>query len=446
MNANTDQSLERGLPAAVDAERSILGAILLDNELMSEAARSLEPDHFSLDAHRRLYGRMRKLDMGGNPIDQITLLDELNRSKELDHVGGIPYIAGLTDRVPRRTSIEHYVRIVREKATRRALIHISNGVMKQAMDGPENAGEILDSAEQSLLAIRAEQTGEQEPKLSEQLMKVLNRLEIERRSERELLGLTLAVPDLDYVTQGLRAGELMVVGALPERGKTAYAMQVARENAKRGDGVAVFSLEMGADPILSRCLATIANVHPSKMRNPKWMDDDERDRLFKATEEMSQWPLFIQENGSLTPIQLVSRARLYVRRERVKLIIVDHLKAMSFRAPGRDPRTQINYAMESLRLLAKEENVAVIVLHHLARPLNKDINAEPNMLWLKESGDIEAAVHIALLLHRPQDDQGRWTFEDKIIQGKMRDGVKGPVPVRFDERALEYKPRLLGAA
>ena len=439
----TDFSLDRGLPASPEAERSILGATLLDNALQLEVSATLKAEHFFLDAHRRIYQRIADLSETNRPIDIVTLTEELRRYKELDAVGGAGYLSSLTDGVPRRSSVEHYVRIVLDKAMLRNLIHASNANISQALDQAATANEVIGEAEARIFELRADEI-EDAPNLRTQCLDACNRMADERaRPDHALLGLTTCNEELDFVTTGICPGELWVVGAPPARAKTAYALQIARANASVGVPVAMESLEMSDYPVLKRCAAAVSGIPASKFKDAKRMSPEEFLEAQEAMATIAGWPLHLDDRRISSVQQAIARARLYVRRQGAKLIIVDHLLALSNYAPGRDVRHQVTYACNALREFAKDEQVGVVVLHHLKRPANQ--NDRPTLFDLKESGDVEGFAHVVLLLYRPVDESNVFTGEDEIIVAKIRDGGEsGTMNVWFDKKSLEYKPRYVG--
>jgi replicative DNA helicase len=243
-------NLQRGLPAAIEAERSILGAILLDNKLAHEALAAVRADHFSLDAHRRIYAAMAALVDAGEPADPITLAEKLDRRNDLEAVGGIVCLSSLIDGVPERPSIAHYCKIVRERAVLRGLIYIAQNTVAEATEHGANHEHVLSRLESSLLALRSNtEDSEQATTLAEQLLTTLNALQRERHQDGELLGLTTCIQELDECTTGIREKEFWVIAAHPGAGKTAYASQVARANARSGRTVRVFSIEMSAGTV-----------------------------------------------------------------------------------------------------------------------------------------------------------------------------------------------------
>ena len=265
--ATTDYSLERGLPVSMEAERSILGAILLDNSLYDQAAEHLTPDDFSLDAHRRIYSRMRDLQESGRPVDMITLVEELDRHKEVEAIGGVAYLSSLIEGVPDRPSIEHYVRIVRNKALLRGLINLAQNAIAEAIEHSDEAEEVLGRAEQAIFQLSENRIGQGFMNIPSIIKGSFGSLEELYARGQEITGLATHYTLLDKLTSGLQPSDLIIIAARPSMGKTALAMNIA-ENAAVLDGkvVGVFSLEMSREALLMRMLASHAQVDSKDLR------------------------------------------------------------------------------------------------------------------------------------------------------------------------------------
>ena len=444
-----DRSLERGLPENTRAERVIIGGMIDNEEVALDVLQRLHSEHFSLDSHRRIYAALATLVNSGKPADSISLMDELNRRKELEAVGGIVYLSSLTDRLPRRKEVSHYIRLVRQAHTARTVIHICNGAMAAAFDGAQPVAETVRNLEDALLALRAE-SDEQACDLKELVLRTVETMTQERATEAgKLLGLTTCLSELDELTTGIRPTELWVLGAPPARAKTAFALQIARENAKLGNPVGMHSLEMTGDPMLRRCASALTGIRAAKMKDPRRLSPYEFERVQEALAELAQWPLILDDRPIRSLSQVIAKSRLWVRRNNVKLIIVDHLLALAAHAKGKDIRERVNNALNALREFARDEGVGVLLLHHLRRP--PDPNDRPTESDLKESGDIEGAAHVVLLLFREiaasdaeQFRKGDFTGNDEIIAAKIRDGgERGTFDAWFDTRTLEWRPRYL---
>jgi replicative DNA helicase len=432
-----EYDLNRCLPASVEAERSILGAILLDSRAYCEAAEDLKPEDFSLDSHRRIYARMAYLAESSPPVDLVMLVEELRRGRELETIGGPEYVAGLVDGVPDRPSIAHYVRIVKEKAQLRRLIHAANAVIARAMDG-DKPTEISSDLLQTVLDVEAQAQQSHAVTPRNFMSEVVRELEIQAQSGG-LVGLPTRVDPLDMATGGLRRGELVVIGALPGAGKTALACQIVTENAEAGNSVGVFSLEMSRWEMGKRFLSAVTPVSANKIRHPGHITKDDWPRLAAGAAEIAAWPVWFDDSGTISIPELLARARLFITRMKAKLIVVDYLQLV--RADAREIRERVGKVADALRQLAKVERIPVVLLSQLRRPQN--MNDAPTMIDLKESGDIEAHAHVVLLLHVPTGPDGKPTGEDTIIIGKNRNGSRGPVPVTFSPHKLRFYPRTL---
>ena len=260
----------------------------------------------------------------------------------------------------------------------------------------------------------------------------------QRASHRGLIGLPTSLKGLDDATTGIRAGELWVIGAMSGRGKTALGTQIALANVAAGNPTVFFSLEMTREELGDRLLCNESTVSASRIRNPSFITKDQWREIVACADKAIGWELFIDDSSSLTIQALVARARLYIRRFGCKLVIVDYLRLI--KAPGRELREQVANATDALRQLAKSEHVGVIALSQLARPKDRNTNSQPNMLGLKESGDIEAHAHVVLLIHMPAK-KNQPTGEDQIIIGKNRHGPMGAIDVTFNRERLKFLPR-----
>jgi replicative DNA helicase len=423
------------MPASEEAERAILGAILLDPRAYTEAAEWLAADDFFFDSHRRIYRRVSEMVSADVAVDFVTLPEELARHGELETVGGRATITSLTDGLPRRASIAHYVQIVKEKAQLRGLIHAANAAIRQAADG-DKPTDIAGGLLETVLDVEAKAQQSHAVTPREFMPEVLHELELQAQAGG-LVGLPTGLDPLDLVTGGLRRGELVVVGAQPGGGKTALACQIISANAEAGNPVGVFSLEMSRWDLGRRFLSAVTPVNASKIRHPGHITREEWLKLATGTAEIAQWSAWFDDSGTITVPELLARARMFISRMKVKLILVDYLQIV--RAQAKEIRERVGKVADALRQLAKVERIPVVLLSQLRRPQN--LNDEPTMIDLKESGDIEAHAHIVLLLHTPLAADGKPTGEDSIIIGKNRNGARGSIPVMFSPHKLRFYAR-----
>ena len=447
--ATLDHSLDRGLPASPDAERSILGGILLDNHLQNEAASVLQPDHFYLDSHRRIYSRMLDLSELGKPIDIISLAEELSRHKELESVGGVAYLTQLTDGVPRRQSIEHYIRLVKDKALLRGLIHAANGMIANALEQEDDAAEVLDSAEADIFRLS-------EARIAQDLMPLKDivresfpgGLDALYEAGRRITGVETFYTDLDELTSGFQASDLLILAARPSMGKTALAINIAENVAIQSEKpVAIFSLEMSREALLRRMLCSQSRVDSHKFRTG-FLGKEDLDKIRNGLDALLQAPMYIDDTPGISLTELRAKARRMMRQHGLGLIVVDYLQLMSATAPGGkryENRTQeVSAISRGLKAIAKELKVPLVALSQLSRaPETRGTkDNEPKLSDLRESGSIEQDADVVMFIYRPEyynrDDP---TLENKakIIIAKQRNGPTDTIQLAYIKQWTRFE-------
>src|SRR4030088_3074063 len=318
------------LPANVEAERSILGAILLDNFAYNQAAEHLRIEDFSLDSHRRIYSRIVDLAESSRPIDMITLIEELDRHKDLQAIGDVPYVSSLLEGVPDRPSIEHYVKIVRDKALLRGLIDAANAAIARASDQGDPAEEILNDAEAAIFQLSEKRIGRGFLGVQEIVKESFGSVDALLQRGQRITGLATHYTDLDEMTSGFQRSDLIIIAARPSMGKTACAMNIA-ENASIEDQkvVGMFSLEMSREALLLRLLCSRARVDSHKMRTGSlWRDD--MTKVVNAMEQLAHAPIFIDDTPGISLSEMRAKARrLQQSQGKLDLVIVDYLQLMS---------------------------------------------------------------------------------------------------------------------
>ena len=445
--ATTDYSLERGLPVSMEAERSILGAILLDNSLYDQAAENLTPDDFSLDAHRRVYSRMRDLQETGRPVDMITLVEELDRRKEVEAIGGVAYLSSLIDGVPDRPSIEHYVRIVRNKALLRGLINLAQNAIAEAIEHSDEAEEVLGRAEQAIFQLSENRIGQGFMNIPSIIKGSFGSLEELYARGQEITGLATHYTQLDKLTSGLQPSDLIIIAARPSMGKTALAMNIA-ENAAVLDGkvVGVFSLEMSREALLMRMLASHAQVDSKDLRQGFLTKEDMR-KLTRATEQLSHSKLFIDDSPGISVSEMRAKARRLRQTEGLDLLIVDYLQLMSAVPIGGkrfENRTQeVSAISRGLKALAKELKVPVVALSQLSRaPESRSGDHRPQLSDLRESGSIEQDADVVAFIFREEvykkDDPDLDGIAELIV-AKQRNGPTDMIKMAFIKRYTRFE-------
>jgi replicative DNA helicase len=417
------------LPTSVDTEKSILGGILLDDKAYDEAAAAgLEAADFSLESHRRIYQHMGTLASASRPIDLITLIEELSTHKDLEPVGGFGYVTGLIEGVPDRPSIKHYIRIVKEKSAQRKLIHACNATVGGIQDQMSSADGMEYLTDQMLQI----QTGSDEAP-AKRLMEFSERtyaewLEIANR-DTDLIGLSTGVDSLDMATTGIRETELWLIGGRTGDGKTNLALQTIAANCRRDIPVGMFSIEMPKEAILHRLWAGEGQVDFNHIRFPRRLDGEVKLRIERAMVDVAKWPLHVVEESGIQLSKLVAKAKLMIRRENVKLLVVDYMQQVT--TSGKDERERITKVSKVLMGLAKETGVPVLALSQLARPRDGNENFRPTKFNLKESGSLENDAHVVILIYRPVDERKMKTNEDELIIEKQRNGLPSIEKVTF---------------
>jgi replicative DNA helicase len=453
MSAIPDLTLDSGLPANVDAEKTILGAILLDNAAHSEAAEKLESDDFSLDSHRRIFLRMSELMDAQHAVDIVTLANELTRYKEVDAVGGVAYLASLTEGLPRRPVIEEYIRIVKDKSLLRKLMAICSMAIARAADQGESALDVLGAAESQLMEVTEKGLTHGFQSLHQIVEHSFGSIDNLYKQSREVTGVATAFTELDRMTSGLQKGELIIIAARPSMGKTALAINIAQNAAiKSGAKVAVFSLEMSKESLLRRMLATQAWVDQRKLQTG-FLGREDHDKLEKALGQLVDSQLFIDDTAGISLAEMRAKAlRLKQNAGGLDLIVVDYLQLMSATVPssGRknyENRTQeVSAISRGLKALAKELDVPVMALSQLSRASERrGEDKRPLLSDLRESGSIEQDADVVAFIHREayykRDEEMSETDKarSEIIVAKQRNGPTGTVYLSFLSRFTRFE-------
>jgi len=438
------------LPANVEAERSILGAILLDNFAYNQAAEHLKPEDFSLDSHRRIYNRMVDLAESSRPIDMITLIEELDRRKELEAIGDVGYVSGLLDGVPDRPSIEHYIKIVRDKALLRGLIHAANAAIARASDQSDPAEDVLNDAEAAIMQLSEKRIGRGFLGVQEIVKESFGSVDALLQRGQRITGLATHYTDLDEMTSGFQRSDLIIIAGRPSMGKTAFAMNIA-ENAAIEDQkvVGMFSLEMSREALLLRLLCSRARVDSHKMRTGSlWRDD--MTKVVRAMDELAHAPIFIDDTAGIVLSEMRAKARrLKQSQGKLDLLIVDYLQLMSGGGKRYENRTQeVSAISRGLKGLAKELSVPVIALSQLSRaPESRGGDHRPQLADLRESGSIEQDADVVAFIFREevykQDDpdlQGK----AELIIAKQRNGPTGKVKLAFIKNSTRFESLMEG--
>ena len=442
--ATADYSVAHSLPANVEAERSILGAILLDNFAYNEAAEHLRPEDFSLDSHRRIYTRMQDLAESSRSIDLITLVEELDRRKELQAIGDAAYVSGLLDGVPDRPIIEHYVKIVRDKALLRGLIHTANAAIARAAEQSDTAEEILNDTEASIFELSEKRIGRGFLGVLDIVKDSFGSVDALLQRGQRITGLETHYNDLDEMTSGFQKSDLVILAARPSMGKTALAMNIAANAAVEDKKVVgMFSLEMSREALLLRLLCSQARVNSHKMRTGSlWREDMQK--VVHAMEQLAHAPIFIDDTPGITLSEMRAKARrLKQSQNGLDLLIVDYLQLMSGGKRYENRTQEVSAISRGLKGLAKELGVPVIALSQLSRaPESRGGDHRPQLADLRESGSIEQDADLVMFIFREEvykQDDPELEGRAELIIAKQRNGPTGKVKMAFIKDATRFE-------
>src|SRR5215831_1599004 len=370
--ASTDYSLDRGLPASAEAERAILGAILLDNTAYSQAAEYLRAEDFSLDSHRRIYLRMMELAESGRAIDFVTLTEQLGLHKEIESVGGVAYVTSLTDGLPRVKNIEQYVRIVKDKALLRGLIHAASNAVQKAYEQDAPAEEIIDAAESAIFQIAEKRISQGFMGIPEIVKSSFGSIDKLYEMGQRITGLETHFEDFDGMTSGLQKSDLVIIAGRPSMGKTAFAINIAENAAVRDKRVVgVFSLEMSRESLLMRMLCSQSMVDSHKLRTG-FVGRDDYSKLVSGLAALAEAPIFIDDTPSISISEMRAKCRrLQQSQGRLDLVVVDYLQLVAGVPAGDrryENRTQeVSAISRGLKAMAKELRCPVVALSQLSR-------------------------------------------------------------------------------
>ncbi|OGS96480.1 MAG: replicative DNA helicase [Gallionellales bacterium RIFCSPLOWO2_02_FULL_57_47] len=428
-------------PHSVEAEQSVLGGLMLDSTALDRIADLITDNDFYRQEHRLIYRQVVRLSEMAKPVDVITVAEALEISGELEKVGGLPYLGGLAQNVPSAANIRRYGEIVRERSIMRKLAEVGTDIASSAYNPTgRDAAQLLDEAESKVFEIaEAGSKGKQGfmamPPLLSQVVERIETL-YARDNPSDVTGTATGFTDLDRMTSGLQAGDLIIVAGRPSMGKTAFSINIAENVAMDSKlPVAIFSMEMGASQLAMRMLGSVGKLNQHDLRTGRLQDDD-WGRLTHALGKLNDAPIFIDESAALSALDLRARSRrLHRQNSGLGLIVVDYIQLMSSNAgkASENRATEISEISRSLKALAKELHVPVIALSQLNRSLEQRPNKRPVMSDLRESGAIEQDADLILFIYRDEvynsdsPDKGK----AEIIVGKQRNGPIGKVELAF---------------
>lgn len=436
--ASQDMTFERGLPANVDAEQLVLGAVLLDDSAFVVTAAMLQPDDFALEKHRRIFGAMCALNEAGEKIDRITVANELMKRGQLESVDGISYLVTLDNGLPQIYNIEAYARIVKDKAMSRQIILSAQRIIERTLLDQEDPQTILADAEESFLKLG--DSGVRKTLLTpgEIIDEYEGGLSTFLDPSKRVSGISTGFLKLDEMTSGLHGGELIILAARPAMGKTAFALNIAQHIATHDQiakPVAVFSLEMSREQLLTRLVCAEGRVDQQKFRLG-YLNQDERRQLQMATAKLAEAPLYIDDTAGTNLLDVHAKLRRLKAEHGLSLVVIDYLQLMSGRGRAENRTQEVSTLSRGLKLLSKELNVPFLVLSQLSRATETRPQGDhiPQLSDLRESGSIEQDADMVWFIFRPEyykPDREDLRGLAEIIIAKQRNGPTGKVKLAF---------------
>jgi replicative DNA helicase len=435
MAESPTSAAERTLPHNLEAERSVLGAILVHNDAFNMAAQVVDSNDFYRDAHRRIWDKMVALNERNHAIDFVTLKEELSRGGELDDVGGPAYVASLADGVPRATNIEYYAKIVKEKSTLRSLIFAANKILTSAYEAEDEPELILDEAESSIFAVADDRLKAGFVSMSTLVKDSFPKIEQLFEQKKLITGVPTGFDDMDEMTRGLQPGDLIIVAARPSMGKTSLVLNIAQHVAVQpGHSVGFFSLEMSKESLFLRLLTAEAHIDSHRLLSGA-IGQKDYGKISHALETMSAMKLYIDDTASIGVLEMRAKTRRLQSEHGLTLIVVDYVQLMSGRGRFENRTLELAAISRSLKGLAKELSVPIIVLSQLSRAPEARADHRPQLSDLRESGALEQDADLVVLIYRDdvynKDPNNPEAGTAELILAKQRNGPTGVVKLAF---------------
>src|SRR6187455_3122923 len=426
---------ERTLPHNLEAERSVLGAILVQNDAFNLAAQVLKGEDFYRDAHRRIFDGMAALSERSHAIDFVTLKEELSRTGNLDDVGGPSYVASLADGVPRATNLEYYAKIVKEKATLRNLIYAANKIVADAYGAEQESDLILDEAEGAIFAVADDRLKAGFVSMRDLVHSTYPKIEQLFEQKRLITGVPTGFADLDGMTRGLQPGDLVIVAARPSMGKTSLVLNIAQYVAAQPDlTVGFFSLEMSKESLFIRMLTSEAQIDSHRLMSGA-IGHKDYGKISHALESLSGMRLYIDDTANIGVLEMRAKSRRLQSEHGLNLIIIDYIQLMSGRGRFENRTLELASISRSLKGLAKELSVPIIILSQLSRAPESRSDHRPQLSDLRESGALEQDADVVIMIYRDdaynREPNNPEAGTAELILAKQRNGPTGVVRLAF---------------
>ncbi len=445
---------DRSVPHNLEAERALLGSILLDNSAINSALELLSKEDFFSEAHRLTFERMVELSEKNRTIDLVTLSEELAKDGLLEKAGGAAYLSALSDGIPIGTTaaMGEYCRIVKEKSTIRRIINASHNVLSRCLEGNDDPETLIDLAQSQIFEIAEARVQSGFANVRDIVKSSFGKIDVLFDRGQRVTGIETGLKDLDDITSGLQAGELIVIAARPSLGKTALALNIGAHAAIQNHKVVgMFSLEMSKESLVIRLLCSEARIDSHRLRTG-FSSREEWARITPALGRLSEAPLFIEDTPALTMMQIRAKARRLKAEKGLDLLIVDYLQLISGQGRFENRTQEVSYISRSLKSIAKELKVPVLALSQLSRAPEQRPGQRPQLSDLRESGSIEQDADVVIFIFREKmktaEEEGeaessRGGYETHLIVGKQRNGPTGDVPVVFLRSYAKFENKAL---
>ena len=433
---------ERVPPQNIEAEQSVLGAMLIKKEAITQAQELLRPDDFYREAHRIVFETMLELAGDNEAVDLVTLTEALRKKEMLEKVGGISFITALANYVPTAANIVYHAQIVKEKSELRHLLDAATEIASAAYEATDDVKDIMDDAEKKILAVAANQTGGAFEPIRNIVIDTVGRVETLYENQGGLTGISTGFRDLDRDTSGLQKSDLILVAARPSMGKTAFTLNIATYAAMHGHTVAFFSLEMSKEQLVQRMLCSEGGIDSQRLRTGQ-LEDADWDRLINTADRVSKASIYIDDTAGINVMDLRSKARRLKAEHGLDLIVIDYLQLMQGRArSSSDNRQQeISEISRSLKALARELDVPVVALSQLSRSVESRTVKKPMLSDLRESGSLEQDADIVMFLYREDyyDQETERKNITEVIIAKHRNGPIGTIELFFQKEFTKFR-------
>lgn len=432
--------LERIPPHNLEAEQAVLGSMMIDREAVYTVMEILHPEDFYKDSHHIIFNALLNLESRGEPIDMITLTEELRQTTSLEKAGGVGYIAVLANTVPTSANVSFYAEIVEEKAILRGLIRVSANVTNRCYEDQEDTKDLLDSAEKMILEIAGSRNSSGLVPIKQILSDTLEKIETLAGKGGTVTGVPTSFTDLDRMTSGWQPSDLIILAARPAMGKTSLALNVAQNAAIRGKiPVAIFSLEMSREQLVQRLISSEAMIDQHKLRTGRLQDEDWL-RLTKGVQPLAGARIFIDDTPAISVLELRAKARRLKAEKGLGLIVIDYLQLMQLGRRNESRQQEISEISRSLKALARELNVPVLALSQLSRAVEQGQDKRPALSHLRESGALEQDADLVMFIYRDEyyNQETEKPGIAEIIIAKHRNGPTGVVELGFIQEFTKF--------